>query len=155
MGKELKYLIIHSTNTREGKDMKRINGIQSLYSPGTTFNDYRITTDTTGIKFDKAGIILRFKRTRNTSAREFLFTIRGTANNNNEIDCYTRTTNGKVYVKVYNGTSEQALEIPNLVVNEWNTLVESMYPLIRGNIVQEEIFDRVIKLKDSMPSAKQ
>ena len=39
-------------------------------------------------------------------------------------------------------------------LNEWNTLVESMYPLIRGNIVQEEIFDRVIKLKDSMPSAK-
>jgi TRAP-type C4-dicarboxylate transport system substrate-binding protein len=37
---------------------------------------------------------------------------------------------------------------------EWNTLVESMYPLIRGNIVQEEIFDRVLKLKDSMPSAK-
>ena len=33
-------------------------------------------------------------------------------------------------------------------------LVQSMYPLIRGNIVQEEIFDRVIKLKDSMPSAK-
>ena len=39
-------------------------------------------------------------------------------------------------------------------LNEWNTLVESMYPLIRGNIVQKEIFDRVIKLKDSMPSAK-
>ena len=39
-------------------------------------------------------------------------------------------------------------------LSEWNILVESMYPLIRGNIVQEEIFDRVIKLKDSMPSAK-
>ena len=39
-------------------------------------------------------------------------------------------------------------------LSEWNMLVESMYPLIRGNIVQEEIFDRVIKLKDSMPSAK-
>ena len=37
-------------------------------------------------------------------------------------------------------------------VNEWNALVESMYPLIRGNIVQKEIFDRVIKLKDKMPS---
>ena len=101
----------------------REDGIQSLYSPGTTFNNYRITTDTTGIKFDKAGIILRFKPTRTWTAREFLFTISGTANNNNEIDCYTRTANGKVYVKVYNGTSEQALEIPNLVVNEWNTLV--------------------------------
>ena len=39
-------------------------------------------------------------------------------------------------------------------LSEWNMLVESMYPLIRGNIVQEEIFDRVINLKDSMPSAK-
>ena len=39
-------------------------------------------------------------------------------------------------------------------LSEWNMLVESMYPLIRGNIVQEEIFDRVLKLKDSMPSAK-
>ena len=122
---------IHSVTSRSQKAAlnglepmwRREDGIQSLYSPGATFNNYRITTDTTGIKFDKAGIILRFKPTRNTTAREFLFTIRGTANNNNEIDCYTRTANGKVYVKVYNGTSEQALEIPNLVVNEWNTLV--------------------------------
>ena len=37
-------------------------------------------------------------------------------------------------------------------IDEWNSLVESMYPLIRGNIVQEEIFDRVIKLKYKMPS---
>ena len=37
---------------------------------------------------------------------------------------------------------------------EWNNLVESMYPLIRGNIVQKEIFDRVIKLKEEMPSRK-
>ena len=102
---------------------QREDSIQSLYSPGTTFNNYRITTETTGITFDRAGIVLRFKPTRNTTAREFLFTIRGTANNNNEIDCYTRTANGKVYVKIYNGTSEQALQIPNLVLDEWNTLV--------------------------------
>jgi hypothetical protein len=102
---------------------QREDGIQSLYSPGTIFNDYRITTETTGITFDRAGIVLRFKPTLTTTGREFLFTIRGTANNNNEIDCYTRTANGKVYVKIYNGTSEQALQIPNLVVNEWNTLV--------------------------------
>ena len=102
---------------------QREDGIQSLYSPGSIFNNYRITTETTGITFDRAGIVLRFKPTRNTTGREFLFTIRGTANNNNEIDCYTRTANGKVYVKIYNGTSEQALQIPNLVVNEWNTLV--------------------------------
>jgi TRAP-type C4-dicarboxylate transport system substrate-binding protein len=45
-------------------------------------------------------------------------------------------------------------ELTNKQLNEWKTLVESMYPLIRGNIVQKEIFDRVLKLKDSMPSAK-
>jgi len=101
----------------------RTDGIQSLYSPGVILNNNRIVADTTGIKFNKAGIILRFKPTRNTTAREFLFTIRGTANNNNEIDCYTRTANGKVYVKIYNGTSEQVLQIPDLVVDEWNTLV--------------------------------
>ena len=47
------------------------------------------------------------------------------------------------------------LQVNNLSkeqINEWNILVESMYPLIRGNIVQEEIFDRVIKLKHKMPS---
>ena len=52
---------------------------------------------------------------------------------------------------------EYGLKVNNLSreqLSEWNMLVESMYPLIRGNIVQEEIFDRVIKLKDSMPSAK-
>ena len=102
---------------------QREDGIQSLYSPGTTFDNYRITTETTGITFDRAGIVLRFKPTRNTTGREFLFTIRGTANNNNEIDCYTRTANGKVYIKIYNGTSEQALQIPNLVLDQWNTLV--------------------------------
>ena len=52
---------------------------------------------------------------------------------------------------------EYGLKVHDLThkqLNEWNTLVESMYPLIRGNIVQAEIFDRVIKLKDSMPSSK-
>ena len=47
------------------------------------------------------------------------------------------------------------LQVNNLSqeqINEWNVLVESLYPLIRGNIVEEEIFDRVIKLKDKMPS---
>ena len=47
------------------------------------------------------------------------------------------------------------LQVNNLSqkqINEWNVLVESMYPLIRGNIVEKEIFDRVIKLKEKMPS---
>ena len=50
---------------------------------------------------------------------------------------------------------EYGLKVNNLnqdQVDEWNELVESMYPLIRGNIVQEEIFDRVMDLKSGMPS---
>ena len=38
-------------------------------------------------------------------------------------------------------------------LKEWNELVISMYPHIKGNIVEDEIFDRVIKMKDSMPSS--
>ena len=53
----------------------------------------------------------------------------------------------KEYGLIVNDLSSEQL-------NEWNMRVESMYPLIRGNIVQEQIFDRVLKLKDSMPSAK-
>ena len=52
---------------------------------------------------------------------------------------------------------EYGLKVNNLnqdQVDEWNELVESMYPLIRGNIVQEEIFDRVMDLKSGMPSMK-
>ncbi len=49
-------------------------------------------------------------------------------------------------LKVNNLSDKQLLE--------WNELVESMYPLIRGNIVNEEIFDRVIKMKKDLPSSK-
>ena len=54
-----------------------------------------------------------------------------------------------------NVMKDYGLQVNDLSLEQiegWNTLVESMYPLIRGNIVQKEIFDRVIKLKDKMPS---
>jgi TRAP-type transport system periplasmic protein len=35
---------------------------------------------------------------------------------------------------------------------EWKTLVESMYPLIRGQVVEENIFDRVMEFKDELES---
>jgi hypothetical protein len=37
-------------------------------------------------------------------------------------------------------------------VKEWKSIVESMYPLIRGNVVNAEVFDRVIKMSDQLPS---
>ena len=55
-------------------------------------------------------------------------------------------------VNVMKNYGLQVNDLSKEQINEWNVLVESMYPLIRGNIVEEEIFDRVIKLKDKMPS---
>ena len=37
-------------------------------------------------------------------------------------------------------------------VKEWESIVESMYPLIRGNVVNAEVFDRVIKMSGQLPS---
>mgnify|MGYP006202448173 FL=1 len=55
-------------------------------------------------------------------------------------------------VNVMKNYGLQVNDLSQEQINEWNVLVESMYPLIRGNIVEEEIFDRVIRLKDKMPS---
>ena len=55
-------------------------------------------------------------------------------------------------VKVMKNYGLKVNDLSQEQINEWNALVESMYPFIRGNIVEENIFDRVIKLKDKMPS---
>ena len=39
-------------------------------------------------------------------------------------------------------------------VKEWESIVESMYPLIRGNVVNAEVFDRVIKMSGQLPSRR-
>ena len=39
-------------------------------------------------------------------------------------------------------------------VKEWESIVESMYPLIRGNVVNAEVFDRVIKMNGQLPSRR-
>ena len=39
-------------------------------------------------------------------------------------------------------------------VKEWESIVESMYPLIRGNVVDAEVFDRVIKMNGQLPSRR-
>ena len=72
-----------------------------------------------------------------------------------EIGLEYQLNNRKEEDEAVNVMKNYGLQVNNLSqeqINEWNVLVESMYPLIRGNIVEEEIFDRVIKLKDKMPS---
>jgi len=58
-----------------------------------------------------------------TAGYQFLFNNRGTGNNNNEIDIYSLNTQNKVRIDIYNGTSKQTLDVPNLSFNSWNTLV--------------------------------
>ena len=72
-----------------------------------------------------------------------------------EIGIEYQLNNRKEEDEAVNVMKDYGLQVNDLSleqIEEWNTLVESMYPLIRGNIVQKEIFDRVIKLKDKMPS---
>ena len=72
-----------------------------------------------------------------------------------EIGLEYQLNNRKEEDEAVNVMKDYGLQVNDLSlkqIEEWNTLVESMYPLIRGNIVQKEIFDRVIKLKDKMPS---
>ena len=72
-----------------------------------------------------------------------------------EIGLEYQLNNRKDEDEAVNVMKNYGLQVNDLTkeqINEWNVLVESMYPLIRGNIVQKEIFDRVIKLKDKMPS---
>ena len=72
-----------------------------------------------------------------------------------EIGVEYQLNNRKEEDEAVNVMKDYGLQVNDLSleqIEEWNTLVESMYPLIRGNIVQKEIFDRVIKLKDKMPS---
>ena len=72
-----------------------------------------------------------------------------------EIGLEYQLNNRKEEDEAVNVMKNYGLQVNDLTkeqINEWNVLVESMYPLIRGNIVEEEIFDRVIKLKDKMPS---
>ena len=72
-----------------------------------------------------------------------------------EIGVEYQLNNRKEEDEAVNVMKDYGLQVNDLSLEQiegWNTLVESMYPLIRGNIVQKEIFDRVIKLKDKMPS---
>ena len=72
-----------------------------------------------------------------------------------EIGVEYQLNNRKEEDEAVNVMKDYGLQVNDLSleqIEEWNSLVESMYPLIRGNIVQKEIFDRVIKLKDKMPS---
>ena len=99
----------------------RVDGRQSLTSTGTFYSNNRISFDTTGVSLTRSTIVISFKPT-SVSSNHFLFNLRGTANNNNEIDCYIRS-NQKINIDIYNGTSKQTITTATVNLNEWNTLV--------------------------------
>jgi hypothetical protein len=101
----------------------RVDGRQSLTSNGGSYNNYRITFDSTDFNFSDGSLLISFKPTRSTSGSQFLFNNRGTGNNNNEIDIYSLNSSNKVRIDIYNGTSRQRLDVPNLSFNSWNTLI--------------------------------
>jgi hypothetical protein len=99
----------------------RVDGRQSLTSTGTSYSNNRISFDTAGVSLTRSTIVISFKPT-SISSNHFLFNLRGTANNNNEIDCYIRS-NQKINIDIYNGTSKQTIITDAVNLNEWNTLV--------------------------------
>jgi adhesin HecA-like repeat protein len=101
----------------------RVDGRQSLTSNGGSYNNYRVSFDSTSFDFSDGSLIISFKPTDGSVGYQFLFNNRGTGNNNNEIDIYSLNTQNKVRIDIYNGTSKQTLDVPNLSFNSWNTLV--------------------------------
>jgi len=99
----------------------RVDGRQCLTSAGTFYSNNRISFDTTGVSLTRSTIVISFKPT-SISSNHFLFNLRGTANNNNEVDCYIRS-NQKINIDIYNGTSKQTITTAAINLNQWNTLV--------------------------------
>ena len=100
---------------------EKVDGRQSLTSAGTSYSNNRISFDTAGVSLTRSTVVISFKPT-SISSNHFLFNLRGTANNNNEIDCYIRS-NQKINIDIYNGTSKQTITTAVVNLNEWNTLV--------------------------------
>ena len=99
----------------------RVDGRQCLTSAGTSYANNRVSFDTNGVSLTRSTIVISFKPT-SISSNHFLFNLRGTANNNNEIDCYIRS-NQKITIDIYNGTSKQTITTAAINLNQWNTLV--------------------------------
>ena len=99
----------------------RVDGRQCLTSAGTSYSNNRISFDTAGVSLTRSTVVISFKPT-SISSNHFLFNLRGTANNNNEIDCYIRS-NQKIDIDIYNGTSKQTITTAAVNLNDWNTLV--------------------------------
>lgn len=104
-----------------GLSWGRVDGRMSLTSDGSQYSGNRISFDTTGMSLDRSSLFISFKPTA-FNTYNFLFTLRGTGNNNNEIDIYYRT-NAMVYAVVYDGTTSQTVTVSGVNLNEWNTLV--------------------------------
>jgi len=100
----------------------RVDGRQSLTSTGISYQNNRIAVSTDGIVLDKNTIFMSFKPSVINTVK-FLVNLRGTDNNNNEIDLYIANS-GKIIVSIYDGTTLQNITTTNNYVqlNEWNTL---------------------------------
>ena len=99
----------------------RVDGRQSLTSPGGS-NDYRITASSNGLQFDNTTLYVSFKPTSSYPFPMFLFNMRGTSQNNNEIDIYCVTSTQTLYIDVYNGTTLQRTTVSGVSVNNWHNL---------------------------------
>lgn len=101
----------------------RVDGRMSLTSPGGSYNDYRISASSNGLDFNLASFVLSFKPTLINPAYQWIWHMRGTSNNNNEIDIYCRTSTQQLFIDVYDNTTLQRTTLSNMPVNTWNTLV--------------------------------
>jgi len=101
----------------------RVDGRMSLTSPGGSYSDYRISASSNGLDFNLASFVLSFKPTLINPAYQWIWHMRGTSNNNNEIDIYCRTSTQQLFIDVYDNTTLQRTTLSNVPVNTWNTLV--------------------------------
>ena len=99
----------------------RVDGRMALTSPGGS-NDYRITTSSNGLEFDNTTLVISFKPTTSYPFATFLFNMRGTSQNNNEIDIYCITSTETLYIDVYDGTTLQRTTITGVSINTWHNL---------------------------------
>lgn len=75
----------------------------------------------------------------------------------NEISSEYQDTHRKDANSAINAMKKYGLKVNDLNIEnraEWEKLVESIYPTLRGTLIDEDIFDKVIKLKKDLPSNK-
>ena len=75
----------------------------------------------------------------------------------NDISSEYQNTHRKDETSAINAMKKYGLKVNALKLEdraEWEMLVESIYPTLRGTLIDKGIFDKVIKLKKELPSNK-